>query len=381
VSEIVRRAFAVECKSQGDGSRAVDVIASTEALDLDGEVVVQDWNLGRYISNPVVLYNHNFVTSEPGDTLPIGFATSVGVVDGKLQATLNFVDEKASELAERCYQGFRQGSLRAVSVGFRSKLGRMETRDGRDVYVLSGNELLEISVCPVGMNPDAVAAEKAKSLAALTALVKTNEPPAPPVLEERTEMKTVAKALGLNEDASEAEVLSAVTTSREGAKAIEQGKASFERRVLEATGAKGLDEAFGVIRAGLSAVEQLGATTKSLNDARAEIEKRDREGLISKGLADRKLTPATREWAETAPIDSLKAFLEKAPAIPALSGTGAREPTNAPTREPVPDIAGKSWENLTPAQKHDLFVEDRAAYDALKADHQRRGSPKPRAAA
>src|SRR5437016_2130307 len=154
-----RRAFAVQCKALDDGSRAVDVVASTDAEDLQGEVLVQDWSLTRYLANPVVLYFHNWITSEPEDTLPVGFATNVGVVEGKLRATLNFVEANASELAERCYQGFRQGSLRAVSVGFRSKLGRMETRDGRDVYVLSGNELLEISVCPIGMNSDAVAAE------------------------------------------------------------------------------------------------------------------------------------------------------------------------------------------------------------------------------
>jgi hypothetical protein len=194
-------------------------------------------------------------------------------------------------------------------------------------------------------------------------------------------MKLLAKALGLNEEASEAEILSAVTFSRDGSKALEQAKATFERSVLEATGTKSVDEAFGVIRAGLSAVEQLAVTTKCLIDARAEIEKRDREGLIAKGLADRKLTPATREWAETAPIDSLKAFLMKAPAIPALSSTGASELSNASVREPAPDIVGKSWEQLTPAQKHDIFVEDRAAYDALKADYVRRGSPKLKAAA
>src|SRR5206468_1279430 len=118
VDDILRRAFAVQCKAQGENSRAIDVIASTDAVDLDNEVLVQDWSLERYRANPVVLYFHNWISSEPEDTLPIGFATDVGVIDGRLQATLNFVDEKASELAERCYQGFRQGSLRAVSVGF-----------------------------------------------------------------------------------------------------------------------------------------------------------------------------------------------------------------------------------------------------------------------
>jgi hypothetical protein len=390
VSEMFRRAFAVQCKALDDGSRAVDVVASTDAEDLQGEVLVQDWSLTRYLANPVVLYFHNWITSEPEDTLPIGFATNVGVVDGKLRATLNFVDEKASELAERCYQGFRQGSLRAVSVGFRSKLGRMETRDGRDVYVLSGNELLEISVCPIGMNPDAIAAEKAKSLAALNALVSTsakaNEPPRPAAAEpqERKDMKLIAKALGLNDEATEGEILSAMTTNRDGAKALEQAKAVLERAILDATGAKSLDEALGVIRAGQVAVDQLAAATKSLSDARTEIEKRDRDALIAKGVSEKKLTPATKEWAETAPIDSLKAFLAKAPPIPALVAVAEREPgkgAGSTPREPPPDIAGKSWEQLTPSQKHDLFVEDRATYDALKADHQRRGSPKLKAAA
>jgi len=385
VNSILRRAFPVKTKAANDGSRAVYVIASTDAVDLDNEVLVQDWSLERYRANPVVLYFHNWISNEPEDTLPIGFATDVGVIDGKLQATLNFVDAKASELAERCYQGFVQGSLRAVSVGFRSRLGRMETRNGQDVFVLSGNELLEISVCPVGMNPDAVAAEKAKSLATLHALVQRNSDDPPPTAavkpQEQNDMKVLAKALGLGDEATEAEVLNAVTVVRDGARTIEQAKAAFERGILELTGAKSVDEALGVIRAGVASVERLTMVTKSLSDAHAEIDKRDRDTLIAKGVSEGKLTPATKEWAATAPLDTLKGFLERAPSIPAFATSTVREGAREVMREPPPELAGKSWESLTPAEKHDLYVENRPAYDALKADYQRRGSPKPKSAA
>src|SRR5687768_10251178 len=103
--DLVRRSFGITVRSINDDERSVDVIASTDAIDAYGEIVEQDWDLKRYRANPVVLYNHNregwLETLDPEYTLPVGFAKNVGVVDGKLQATLCFVDEKASPMAER----------------------------------------------------------------------------------------------------------------------------------------------------------------------------------------------------------------------------------------------------------------------------------------
>jgi hypothetical protein len=261
---------------------------------MEGDVLVQDWDLARFIKNPIVLYYHNILASpwgggEAEDSLPIGFASNVGVEGGKLRATITFVDEKASELAERCYQGFKQGSLRAVSVGFASKRGRMESdRRARRLRPL-GNELLEISVCPIPCNPNAVAETRAKSLDVLRGLVKSNHSPAAPGSSIGERYEASGKVLGLKEDASEAEILSAITMLSNEAKSV-------PAKLLEATGTKSVDEALGVIKAGSPrSSSSRRATPRSPSRrprARSAIAmSARREGPV----ADRKLTPALRK--------------------------------------------------------------------------------------
>ena len=161
-SEIVRRTFGVEVRSVDMKERSVRVIASTSAIDSYGDIVEQSWRLDRYLANPVVLWNHNrsggfFSSPSADETLPIGFSKDVEVVGNKLEATLVFVDEKASPLAEKVFQGFVQKSIRAVSVGFRPNNVKAEKLNGREIYRLSDNELFEISATPIPANPEAVA--------------------------------------------------------------------------------------------------------------------------------------------------------------------------------------------------------------------------------
>lgn len=147
-------ASALQIKSLRLEERQADFIASTDAMDADGDIVEQNWDLERYMSNPVVLFGHN------SKELPIGHAKGVGVVDGKLQATIVFASEKANPMAERVWQSVQEKTLRAVSVGFKPREVRKETRNDKDVYVLSDNELYEISVVPIPSNPEALSKQK-----------------------------------------------------------------------------------------------------------------------------------------------------------------------------------------------------------------------------
>lgn len=174
MTDIIHRTFSVEVKADAE-DRTVRVVASTNAIDSYGDIVEQSWRLDRYKANPVVLWNHNrsggfFGGGAPEDTLPIGYAKDVEVVAGKLEATLVFVDEKASPLAERVYQGFRQGSIRAVSVGFRPNNVKAEKINGREIYRLSDNELYEISATPIPANPEAVSKTAESDRALLRAI-------------------------------------------------------------------------------------------------------------------------------------------------------------------------------------------------------------------
>lgn len=144
------RAAAV--RSVDKKARTIDVVASTEAIDAHGTILLQDWDLTRFERNPVVLWAHNCDDQE----LPIGRAIA-RVEDGQLIATIEFAPESINPFAESVFQHYAAGFLRAVSVGFDFKSYRWEMRGDVEVLVLFGLELLELSCVPVGSNPDALA--------------------------------------------------------------------------------------------------------------------------------------------------------------------------------------------------------------------------------
>lgn len=130
-------------------------VASTDAVDRHGEVIEQKWRLERYKLNPVVLFAHN------SWDLPIGKCVNVGVVSGRLECEVEFASSAANPEAEKIWRLVQEGVLNAVSVGFRPNDIRYEMRDGKEIVIFSDNELFEISVVPIGANPDALAKMKA----------------------------------------------------------------------------------------------------------------------------------------------------------------------------------------------------------------------------
>ena len=143
--------------------RSATFVASTDAIDSYGEIVEQVWDLARYRANPIVLYGHQ------SRELPIGMCTAVGVSGGKLECTIQFATANQNPVAERVWQLVQAQILRAVSVGFAPRTVRRETRDGKEVTVLSDNELHEISVVTIPANPEALAKMKALGLREPTA--------------------------------------------------------------------------------------------------------------------------------------------------------------------------------------------------------------------
>lgn len=372
MQDIIRCAYSAEVRAraagQGDAERVVDVIASTDALDSYGDVVVQDWNLERYFKNPVVLWGHNSYG------MPIGFAENVAVQDGKLKAAIRFVDAKANPLAEQVWEGMKQGSLRAVSVGFRP--GRVDRgqRDGKDVYFLSANELIEISVVPIPANPDAVA-ERAKSLDALVARDITGPARAPTTETESTmSLKAIIAALALAETATEADVLTSIKSLQDTNKSLRETNASLlEPRdaLLQVTGKTTAPEALGVVRAWKQGSEGQTTLAAKVDELSRSIEERDRADIIKTLRASGKLAPALLPWAQETSLAALKAFAEKAPTIPQFAAEHT-EPTT-PAAGPMTTPEGKTWEQLAPAQKADIYQSNRPLYDAMKADASRRG--------
>ncbi len=203
MSNRFERIYDVEVRNASDESRSFDFVASSAAVDSYDEIVEQDWDLSRYRSNPVVLWNHNIsargLMPDGESALPIGKASNVRVEGGKLLATITLASAKANPMAERVYHLLKEGILKAVSVGFVPGEVRLEKRaNGDEVYVLAQNELHEISVVPVPANPEAV--RRSANLEQLRArMPKTATPPVPEEERDMTELeaKLAAKAAEL----------------------------------------------------------------------------------------------------------------------------------------------------------------------------------------
>lgn len=292
---------AMRVKLAREDARCCQVIASTDDVDSHGEIVEQSWDLTRYAANPVVLYGHD------SRELPIGHASDVGVVDGRLVATLHFASEKANPRAEQVWQLVREGVLRAVSVGFYPSDVRFEMRDGREVPVLANNELLEISVVPVPANPNA--------LARLHARAAGTRPEETPVT---TKLPAVLlAALALAETATPEDAAAAVEKlKREGA------------TLRSAAGRESPEEAVGAIEAYKAAHAALPALTKQRDELVLQVEGFERAKMLAEGVASKKLAAldldaSTERGAKLAamPLAGLRAHLElAAPVVPADAG-------------------------------------------------------------
>lgn len=134
--------------------------ASSDREDRHGDIVMQDWtNLEEFARSGPILLNHN------AWALPIGKATRAEVVNGRLYVGIAFdmEDNDAARIAGKVERGF----LNTVSVGFRptkvverASLGAGEPYAAQRGYVLSGNELMELSLATIPANPDAAQVER-----------------------------------------------------------------------------------------------------------------------------------------------------------------------------------------------------------------------------
>lgn len=140
-----------EVKGEGD----FEVIATTEGVDRDGEVIlIKGWDFTNFMKNPVLLFGHDYWS------WPIGAVTEL-IPDGdKVIARGVFARTEEGQKARQLYE---DGILKTVSVGFIPK-----ERNGN---VITKAELLELSFVPVPSNPDAV--DTRKEIGELEGIMKT----------------------------------------------------------------------------------------------------------------------------------------------------------------------------------------------------------------
>jgi hypothetical protein len=303
---VLRRSLDCSVKAFDEAGRWVDVVASTDTLDGHGDIVEQSFDLKRYKKNPVVLFLHNafgyFDGARPEDFLPIGKGENVKVTGGQLEARIVFASEKASPIAERIFHQFKEGSLNAVSIGFKpGKVTRTENADtGKVTYRLANNELFEISVVPIPSNPDAVA--KALHAAEREQLSRMAAQP--------------AAASGANREKNMNEELQ---------KALE-AKAIAEQKALDANARAATAE--GKVK---SLETELETERTAHTKLKAELEpltkraQKAEEGLIANevdALVGKKIQPAQREkfikLRKAQGEEEFKAFVADMPDLPTL---------------------------------------------------------------
>jgi HK97 family phage prohead protease len=151
------------------GMRQFTFIASTEAVDREGDVIYADgWDLESFAKNPVILYGHDY------RSFPIGRAVGTEVVGGQLKVAVEFTPADVNPAGYQAYKLVDAGFLNAVSVGFRPL--KYIWNDEHNGYDFQGQELLEISVVPVPANQEALLAAGLKSSGAIDALLSDLDP-------------------------------------------------------------------------------------------------------------------------------------------------------------------------------------------------------------
>lgn len=155
--------FDVEVIKEPSESRSFWIVASTETIDRDGDVIrAAGWDLKNFRKNPVMPFAHNYKMP------PVGFFKASKIEDKQLKQLAHF-PEGLSSLSEEIYQAFMAKAMRAFSVGF----GAKEVKDDekiREQYGLTPKresywdgilfwrtELWETSPVVVPSNPEALA--------------------------------------------------------------------------------------------------------------------------------------------------------------------------------------------------------------------------------
>ena len=118
------------------------------------------WDVGDFEANPVALWAHD--SMQP----PIGRASAVAVEGNRLMGNIEFIPAETYAFAETVFRMIEARFLNAVSVGFLPvEYSFVENDPDRGWGIdFKRQKLLEISVCPIPANPNALAEARAKGI-------------------------------------------------------------------------------------------------------------------------------------------------------------------------------------------------------------------------
>lgn len=152
-----------------DAAVSSQFVISTNDEDREGDVILpMGIGLDQYRLNPTVLWMHGL----GGYPLPLGSSEGPGglairLTESKAYGTC-YYDQK-SPFAMQVYDLVRRGLIRGASVKLIPDRGAVEKLgprrgEGRGPILVRSGQLIEWSVCPVGVNPYAIKAELGKGL-------------------------------------------------------------------------------------------------------------------------------------------------------------------------------------------------------------------------
>jgi HK97 family phage prohead protease len=155
--ELILKQYDSEVKAI-EGERALSVTITTNDVDRSGDIVEpKGAKLTNFKKNPVVLMSHDY------SGLPIGRATDLAKSDNSITAKVVFPEEGTYPLADTVFNLYKQGFMKAWSIGFipikSEDITDDEEKDSKTVRYgkrFKTWELLEFSACAVPANPHAL---------------------------------------------------------------------------------------------------------------------------------------------------------------------------------------------------------------------------------
>lgn len=147
-----------EVKEPDTAELTLQFVISTGSVDRDQDTISADgWKLENYMRNPVVLFAHDY------RSLPVARAPQTWMEGGKLRSRAQFTPKDLYPFGYMVYEFYKQGFMKAISVGFQPLKYAFSADRERGVDFLE-QDLLEYSAVPVPSNPEALLDAKSKGI-------------------------------------------------------------------------------------------------------------------------------------------------------------------------------------------------------------------------
>jgi len=344
----VFRFATVEPETVDGAERTKRFIFSDATVDHAGDSIdPKGWDLSVFRRNPVALFSH--MSWEP----PIGRASNVKVESGKLVGDIEFASADIYPFADTIYNLVAAGYLKAVSVGFKPKEWTFTNDKDRPYGIdFKKQTLLEISVCAVPCNPNALG--EARSAGIDTApLMEWAEK----VLDSGDTVFLPRKELeGLRAQASEHPapryyVHSSKTLHPDAAKHIREAVQRWQDDPNEVLI---LESGFELRTIG-DAAHQQESEVEALDDAVVgplllKIDAADLRAEIAEVIkAGRRVSAATKAKLQEA-MDHHEATAKCIKDLMDGDGTDDEQDPNDPTEQPIGTVVTESDDNLSPEE-------------------------------